>query len=385
MLSADLQPRGVKMTGGHLVTSSFEKLSASILGIVVIFNGVTNYIFGEIPAEGMALGFSLVYLLSKIKLSTTFIAPLIFLVSFMLASVVKMIDSGSEIRLLFLYPYAFCLLIIFLPVYNDRVNVNCDFLAKVLMYFACVSAVYAVMQRLGLQTVLPLENPIRATGLSRSSLNLTGCLFAVLAISVLTVKESYKKSIICTLLFLGLVAAGGRGGMISAIVMLGLFYAKKILNKKSSFLMLIVLVSLLTLVLGEHLLRAFSAFDFWNDQSNLDRLGSYMEFFQNFKLFGAGVGSTSPAAGRFIDATGFESSFLNLIYELGLAFGLFCFAATANWFLKLSEQVRKKMIFLAVSIMPMTIGQQLYGIPSAFVSLALCVYIIISNRKSVVL
>ena len=142
---------------------------------------------------------------------------------------------------------------------------------------------------------------------------------------------------------------------------------------------------LLALIAENHFYKAFSAFDFSDDQSNLDRLDSYSQFFQQFEFLGGGVGSTSPAAMRFTDATGFESSFLNTIYELGVGFSIIFGLAILGWLTGLPKLVRNKIYILSAAIFPMLIGQQLYGIPSAFASLIICLYVILSNRRMLIL
>lgn len=359
-----------------------DKLFALALGFVLIFNGIFNYYLGEILSEGLSLGVALLYLLTKVDFKSRFVTQLFALMFFILISISQLLVTGNQIRLLFIYPYLFYMVILLVPLYKDKIKDNHDFVAKVLIYFACISAVYAVMQRLGLGIFLPLESELRATGLSRSSLNLTGCLFSALAMCVLNVTNNYKKIIFEFVIFLGLVAAGGRGGMISGLVLIGAYYFK---NNKALLIALGALMLLLALIADDHFYKAFSAFNFKDDQSNLDRLDSYSQFFQQFEFLGAGVGSTSPAAMRFTDATGFESSFLNTIYELGVGFSIIFGLAFLGWFFGLPRQVRNKIFIFGLAIFPMLLGQQLYGIPSAFASLMVCIYLILSNKRMLVL
>jgi hypothetical protein len=315
-------------------------------------------------------------------LKTRFGLQLFGLMFFLLISIIQAFASGNQIRLIFVYPYLFFIAILLLPLYKEKIKVNSDFIAKIVIYFACVSSGYAVMQRLGFEIILPLESELRATGLSRSSLNLTGCLFSALAICVLSAKDNYKKIIIEFILFLGLVAAGGRGGMFCGLVLLGLFYFK---SNKILLATLGCLILLFAQIVEEHFYKVISAFNFSDDQSNLDRLDSYSQFFQQFEFLGGGVGSTSPAAMRFADATGFESSFLNTIYELGVGFSIVFGLAIWGWLAGLLKLTRNKICILGIAIIPILLGQQLYGIPSAFASLMICLFVILSNRKMLVL
>lgn len=372
---------GRNLIGTRLV----EKMYSLVLGSVVIFNGILNYLLGEIQSEGICLGLALIYFATKIKLKSRFFIQIAALVFFMAINVNQLLVAENQIRLLFIYPYLFYTTILLLPIYKDATEINSDFLARVFVYFACISSAYAVAQRLGVEIVLPLEGELRATGLSRSSLNLTGCLFSALSICVLIVKDGYKKIIIQLILFGGLVAAGGRGGMICGIVLMGLYYLKSFKNNKKFLMALAFLMLLVALAAGEHFYRAFSAFDFSDDQSNIDRLESYSQFFLQFDFWGGGIGSTSPAVMRFVDATGFESSVLNTIYELGFGFSLIFGLALFSWIYGLPNSARTRICILGVAISPILIGQQLYGIPSAFVSLMFCVYAILSNRRAIIL
>ena len=358
-----------------------DRMTLLVLGAVVIFNGVTNYIFGEIIAEGYALGVSLLYLTFRVKLKTSYVFQVLSLFAFIIISLINISMAENPIRLIFLYPYVFFILLLFLPIYRENSGLNANFLASVLILFACVSSGHAVLQRLGFPIVLQLETELRATGLSRSSLNLTGCLFSALAIVVLTMKESIKKYLSIGLIFCGLIAAGGRGGIICAVTLIILFYFISFINNRFSALALVIVLLAIALSAGENSLRAFTAFDFTNDESNLQRLDSYYEFFLLFKFFGEGVGSTSPAALRFVDALGFESLILNTIYELGVGFTLIFATGIVFWLVKMPRRCRSKVYILSISIFPMFVGQQLYGSPSAFCCLILCLYCVLAHDK----
>jgi hypothetical protein len=360
-----------------------DKLLSLALGVAVIFNGIFNYFIGEILSEGICLGLVLIYLTLKIELKSRFIFQLFTLMFFVLISISLMNATSNEIRLLFLYPYLCFIVILLLPVYKEKIGINSDFIAKMFVYFACVSSAYAIAQRLGFELILPLEGELRATGLSRSSLNLTGCLFSTLAISVLTLPMSFRKLIMDLIILSGMIAAGGRGGIICALLLMGIFYLKDFRKNKSAFLGMTLMFFIIVAVSGEYFYRAFTAFDFSEDQSNLDRIESYYQFFQQFEFLGGGVGSTSPAAGRFTEAIGFESLIFNTIYELGVVFSLIFFVGILSWFTKLPKDTKWRACVLATAIFPMLIGQQVYGIPSAFTSLMICLYCLLTYRAKV--
>jgi hypothetical protein len=350
-----------------------------ILAGAIYFNGIGNYFFGEFISEGVALIITIVFLytreISKFRISMFHFV----IISLLIINLTQILLVGTWARLLFFYPYLILIIILSLSIYSD----NSDTTLKICVYFACVSSIYAVTQRLGFDTFLTLENPIRATGLSRSSLNLTGCLFSILAACVLVAKDNFFKLFYVSLIFTGIVAAGGRGGMISAIILLIFYYIKHVSLVKVIITALVTMLLTFSLLGVESVLRAFTAFDFVNDRSNIQRFDSYLLFFDEFYFFGGGIGSTSPAALRFMEATGFESSFLNLIYELGVIFSILFLIFSLLWYLKLLPVTRKKMFIYMFSIAPLILGQQLYGIPSAFAALAISFYIILSNKRPV--
>ena len=201
-----------------------NKIADFFLAGIIVFNGILNFILGEIISEGLCISLFLIYLCSKIKTKIYFPIHLVLLIIFILISIAQAFNTENQIRLLFLYPYLFFVAIIMLPVYEESSELDSNFIAKIFIYFAVISSLYAVSQRLGFSILLSVENEIRATGLSRSSLNLTGCLFSALAVCLLTARKNYKSLIFELIIFLGLVAPGGRGGMISAIILLVCIY-----------------------------------------------------------------------------------------------------------------------------------------------------------------
>jgi hypothetical protein len=271
-----------------------------------------------------------------------------------------------------------------MPAYKDNCCNDNRFLITTFVVFALISSGYALAQRYGIDTILPLENEIRATGLSRSSLNLTGCLLAIFGMGLFSIKDSFKKFALLSTVFFGILAAGGRGGVISSLIFLILVYYKKLTNIKILVaILLVIFVS--TLLLANSFLRAFGALNFISDQSNLDRMESYRGFFDEFEFMGRGVGTTSPAAGRFIKATGFESSMLNATYELGIPFIILMTLAGLIWYKCLYSQAQKLIYLFFLGLLPVLAGQQLYGIPSAFCALIMAIYVLTSYREKIVL
>lgn len=91
---------GRNLIGTRLV----EKISSLVLGGVVIFNGILNYLLGEIQSEGICLGVALIYFTSKIKLKSRFFIQIVALAFFVAININQMLVAENQIRLLFLYP-----------------------------------------------------------------------------------------------------------------------------------------------------------------------------------------------------------------------------------------------------------------------------------------
>jgi hypothetical protein len=364
--------------------SRIEKLGCILLAYLVVTNGICNYLFGEIISEALALGATLIFFATKMRfnlLQKLFI-PASVLFFYISISIIMVILSNEWARLLFLYTYFFFLALLFIPAYDENYNSDNSFFIKTFIVFACISSLYALAQRYGAMTILPLETENRATGLSRSSLNLTGCMLAIFGMGIFSIKDSYKKLAVLSIVFLGMLAAGGRGGIISALILIILVYFKKL--KRVNFLIgCLILSCLIFLFEYDWFLRSFGAFNFVSDESNIDRLNSYSNFFSEFDFMGKGVGTTSPAAGRFIDATGFESSMLNMIYEIGVPFGVIIILTSFTWFKYLCGRSKKLILKFLLGLLPVIAGQQLFGIPSAFCALMLALYVLISYRKPV--
>jgi hypothetical protein len=363
-----------------------KKLGCILLALLVLTNGICNYFLGEVISEGLAIVATLIFFVNKIrfKLHRHLFVPALILVSFIATQVIIILYFNELVRALFLYPYFLFLTLLFIPAYKDNCFTDNSFLIKTFVVFAVISAGYALAQRYGINTILPFESEIRATGLSRSSLNLTGCLLAIFAMGLFSIKDSFKKFALLSIVFFGLMAAGGRGGVISSIIFFIMIYYKKIKNIKIIVAFLFIIFTTI-LFSADSFLRTFGALNFISDQSNLDRLNSYRSFFVEFEYIGKGVGTTSPAAGRFIKVTGFESSMLNAAYELGIPFVILMTLAGLIWYKSLYAQAQKLIYMFFLGLIPVLAGQQLYGIPSAFCALIIAVYVLTSYREKIVL
>ncbi len=164
-----------------------------------------------------------------------------------------------------------------------------------------------------------------------------------------------------------------------------IYYAKALRKNKSIFFFTMFMMLAIGVVTGEYFSRVFTAFDFSEDQSSLDRYESYTLFFQQFEFWGGGVGSTSPAAGRFTNAIGFESLIINSIYGLGVGFSFIFCVGIISWLARLPKAIKSQTYILAMAILPILIGQQLYGIPSGFTSLMIYLFCLLTYRSKLTL
>lgn len=358
-----------------------ENISCIIMAFFIVSNGICNYLLGEFVSEGIAVVAALTFFFFKIRFGfqRKLVIPAFILIIYIAYNILLAIYLDEWPRLLFIYTYLFFLAILSIPLYHEKCSFDNYFLINVLVIFACISSCYALAQRFGVNTILPLESALRATGLSRSSLNLTGCLVVIFGMGIFCINDSFKKLCGLLIIFLGILAAGGRGGIISALILVVLAYLKKM--NKIKYVLPFFLVSYLVIIFfQEWFVRAFSAFNFVDDPSNSDRTHSYLNFLNEFDFFGGGIGSTSPAANRFLTATGFESSGLNMIYELGVIFSILFVISFIIWLGALSNKSIKLALMFFFSLTPVILGQQLFGIPSAFCALMLSVYVLISFR-----
>lgn len=354
-----------------------------LLAAILIFNGVFNHIFGEIYSEGLALLITLLFLLFRMNYNFNMrisVLPVLIVVCLVLFyNFATVAIDGLLHRLLFFYQLVFFSLILLL---SGKREVENNLIVKILIIFSCVSSIYALAQRLGFDTSLPLENDIRATGLSRSSLNLSGILLLMFALSFTILFNDFKKWLVMMIIFIGILSAGGRGSIVGAILLacIGLFSVR--INIKN-IIYIAFFAGLPLILFNDWLFRSFSAFDFVNNQSNIDRLASYGEFLNEFNFFGGGIGTTSPALSRFGLATGFESFALNTLYELGIPFAILLFMGFLIHFYVLEKPVKKNIFFLVIVLSPVFLGQQMFGTPSVFSCMALVYYFVVCNIRKV--
>ena len=356
--------------------------SGLLLATLLIFNGIFNLLMGEIFSEGMVIFVTILFLMLHLKLSSSIrrsawpiFMAILGIISY---NCVIIAFDGLFYRFLFFYQYFLLLLIIVLSSHE----VENSYIVKIIIIFSCISSLFALSQRLGFEILLPLESEIRATGLSRSSLNLSGLLLLIFTLVNIIYVNDIKKWLILSIIFIGILSAGGRGAIVSAVLVVLLSNFATGASFKT-VVYVVCFLYLYILIFGDWFTRAFSTFDFVKDQSNIDRLGSYAEFLDQFSFFGEGIGTTSPALSRFGPTTGFESFALNTIYELGVPFLILLIIGFIFYFKNLKSQVRKNLFLFGISIAPIFFGQQMLGTPSVFCCLCLVYYLIVCNIHKV--
>lgn len=351
--------------------------------VLIFFNGLLESFIGEILSEGIILTISFVYFLVSRNIKIKYVFLFVISLFIILDNLVSTAIQGEILRVLFVFPFVF--LMFFSLCANEKYTAQIPKISQILIYSACVSSLFAIMQRFGFENLLPLEGVLRATGFSRSSLNLTGILFAAFSLALF---QNYNKinlqnTVILLVIFSGLIAAGGRGGIISALIIfiIYLFFLFKInIYKKLILLACLVFVCLMA---GEYFLRAFSAFDFQKNVSNLERMEKYLLFNQYFNFWGSGVGTTSPGAGRFMgynNIVGFESSLLNIIREIGIIKFILISSCIMFYIFNGDKNKRKFLLIFIACSAPLYIGQQIYQIPSAFVCLIISIDLLVTKK-----
>ena len=357
----------------------------------LLCNGLVAYFFGELVSEALGTGLTCLILLlacfkGGVKANFSSLLAIVPLVAIMFSAAFHAFFYGEYYRLLFLYPYILAILIIL----NSSNGFLASFLSSdnvgiVLVWLGFATVIFSVFQRFDLAPILLKENEMRATGLSRTSLNLSGILLTLMLLYSVFYTGWIRLELLF-LIFIGLIAAGGRGAIFSFFLYIAInIFLKMPIRSSRVWLLfpLVILVIILALVFHPGIFeRLFSVFDFTHDQSNLDRLDSYLLFFKLFEFSGAGVGTTSPGAGRFGSFLGFESFIFNTLYEIGILGAIGLLFSLAIFFLKLSTTVKKEFAIFFISIFPVLLGQQIHASPSVFSFLCFGLVIAASRLSS---
>ena len=80
--------------------------------ILVPFNGITNALFGEIVSEAIILGIAGFYFLRSRRMRTKNIIFILVLFYVILENFVYLLIIEEPIRILFVFPYAFLILLL---------------------------------------------------------------------------------------------------------------------------------------------------------------------------------------------------------------------------------------------------------------------------------
>lgn len=351
----------------------------------IFFNGVVNLFFGELFSEAIVILSSALFILSleRFCINDNIIISSLALCIFSVLNIFHAVLYEQYYRILFLYPYFLLLLIIPLTLGGAKLINQTRFskIIRIFTYCACVSSVFAVLQRVGFSPILGLETELRAVGLSRTSLNLSGCLLAAFSCAVFNLNITYEKMFVSLVIFFGILAAGGRGAIISSLILVVIYVTINFSWKKFQLIAwFIPLIILAVSNFKDWFIRAFSAFDFKNDASNLERLDSYASFIDQFNFFGAWIGSTSPAVGRFAEFTGFESFFLNSLFDIGIPFAIILLVGFIFWLYKSYKYLNINYYIYLLALSPMLFGQQAHSTPSVLSATLVVLSIILINN-----
>lgn len=346
------------------------------------------YGFGEYIAEAVPLALGLFYLLSLITINRNnglTIAALIYLSLMMIVTIINLfVEQSDMVRILFGYSY---IPIILMTSFNKELKDNSEFILKAIAYVGATSAIVGIMQFMDIQQIIPVDIN-RARGLSRSTLNYSA-LMALAYIAADNIKLKWRW-LLKLIIFLGAVSSLGRGGVIGIIVYQIIVTMNKPQRLMSVLLILTVLIGMLMQFKLKNIdvpdniqltiNKFYYALDFENDPGNADRIGSYLRIKEEFRIMGAGFGSTGPGAERFNpSATGFESYILALLYQGGII--LFMGWVLLFYLIYKNKIKLCKIKYLAVisSYITMMAAQQTFETPSVNIT-AWLVMLAITHR-----
>jgi hypothetical protein len=356
--------------------------------VLAIVFGYTTYLtqnfFGELIAEGLVVFFTGIALLiscflvrqrSTGRLFNLFLFYTLFIFVVTLIHVVA--ADGMPGRLIFIYQYIYVLA--FLYIYNGKAGisslykaVNVEFLIKLIVVVGVVSSLFGIMQILSTSVWPPIDTSYRARGLSRSTLNYSALCFISFQAATVSKFNKRLKIFFMFMIFLGILSSFSRGAMLACFVSIILSYVLLHNSRFSIISLICLIIFLITWQIYSHNSdtvlryseRFFSAFDIQTGPGNAQRIASMRDFLGPVLFFPGGLGSTGPAAGRFNNATGFESSILNFLYQGGLLAILFL---PFLFFLFVVTLVRRKKWDLLTVIIPQAIVlsvQQVHENPS---------------------
>lgn len=280
--------------------------------------------FNEMVSEGLPLILGLFYfaLVVKKKFKIEIIPLSIYLTILLIYTQLTIsTKNGSYFQYIFLFYY---LPVYLFFLYTDKMKNEAESILKIITIMSIISAIVGITQYFNLQTIIPIDLNFRARGLSRSTLNFSSLLFVGY---IAADNTNFKlKNLFKIIIFIGLISSSGRSGILSVVIY---EFIKNLKFTKIIILFLIFVVLLYFIFqikfvssfenLNFTFNKLFNSFNFSDDASNTQRLRSYLLFFDNFELYGAGLGTTGPGAARFTNNPfGFESFLLHTFYHGGI-------------------------------------------------------------------
>jgi hypothetical protein len=268
-----------------------------------------------------------------------------------------------------------------------KYSLNYDLVLIFIALMGIISSVFGVIQILNISQLIPIDIN-RARGLSRSTLNYSSIIYIALVASF-CIKNHTFKYLAVTINFMGLLASQGRSGILAALIFLIIYNFWNLKNTIVKLLALIIITiisfNLLIIVkeadgpLSYLYERIIYALDTTNDVGNSMRIISYNKIFEEFTLFGIGIGSTGPAAERFNVGTGYESLILALVAHGGIFVLILFFIITK--ILIINEFKNKIFISYFIGLTFMCTVSQTLENPNVF-NLAMLLILILRKSKN---
>jgi hypothetical protein len=331
---------------------------------------LTQYIFnfGEMVSEGLPLILGLFYFALIVKKNFKIeIIPLSIYLTILLIYTQLTISTknGSYFQYIFLFYY---LPVYLFFLYPEKMKNEAEIILKIITIMSVISAIVGITQYLNLQTIIPIDLSFRARGLSRSTLNYSSLLFVGY---IAADNTKFKlKNLFKIIIFIGLISSSGRSGMLSVIIY---EFIKNLKSTKIIILFLIFIV-LFYFILQTKFGSSFENLQYTSNKllnsfnfstnDNSQRLASYLLFFDNFDVYGAGLGTTGPGAGRFTNNPfGFESFLLHTFYHGGII-ALIFFPVILFLVLRNYHILSIKKISIMISYLAMMTAHQTFETPS---------------------
>jgi hypothetical protein len=317
-----------------------------------------------------------------------YLTYLTYLISITLLS--SIINNENLFKLIFIYQYVpvFILLLNFSKAGANKLYFETENAFIIIGLLGSISAIFGVMQFLHLIEIVPIDIS-RARGLSRSTLNFSTLMF-LSYVAAANISNLKIRNIFLILILAGVFASQSRGALLSV----GIFTAFNFYNSRGFYKACICYFSLLAIFLMvlevrydvvDYLFKNTGASDLFlrlKNGSNLSspdnslRVQRYLSFFQDFSLFGRGIGSTGPGANRLQEGTHFESFILNILSQGGLV-AIFFWPIFAFLSILRLLPVSSKILAIIVSFFSMMALQQTFENPSVNLTAWLLVFLYI--------